>query len=175
MLATREVAPEKLDEEKQTWVNNFLQYTHGYGLTMSPVNSFDSQGKPHFYSKDIPSDGVIKVNSMNGELQENLSVENPRIYYGESNMPYAIVNTKTKEVDYQEKGKDGKEGILKRHNYQGKGGVLLSNPLIKLVYAWKFSDINLMISGEINPDSKIQYERNIQDLSLIHISEPTRP
>lgn len=163
MLATREVAPEKLDEEKQTWVNNFLQYTHGYGLTMSPVNSFDSQGKPHFYSKDIPSDGVIKVNSMNGELQENLSVENPRIYYGESNMPYAIVNTKTMEVDYQEKGKDGKEGILKRHNYQGKGGVLLSNPLIKLVYAWKFSDINLMISGEINPDSKIQYERNIQD------------
>lgn len=163
MLATREVAPEKLDEEKQTWVNNFLQYTHGYGLTMSPVNSFDSQGKPHFYSKDIPSDGVIKVNSMNGELQENLSVENPRIYYGESNMPYAIVNTKTMEVDYQEKGKDGKEGILKRHNYEGKGGVLLSNPLIKLVYAWKFSDINLMISGEINPDSKIQYERNIQD------------
>ena len=163
MLATREVAPEKLDEEKQTWVNNFLQYTHGYGLTMSPVNSFDSQGKPHFYSKDIPSDGVIKVNSMSGELQENLSVENPRIYYGESNMPYAIVNTKTMEVDYQEKGKDGKEGILKRHNYQGKGGVLLSNPLIKLVYAWKFSDINLMISGEINPDSKIQYERNIQD------------
>ena len=163
MLATREVAPEKLDEEKQTWVNNFLQYTHGYGLTMSPVNSFDSQGKPYFFSKDIPSDGVIKVNSMSGELQENLSVENPRIYYGESNMPYAIVNTKTKEVDYQEKGKDGKEGILKRHNYQGKGGVLLSNPLIKLVYAWKFSDINLMISGEINPDSKIQYERNIQD------------
>ena len=163
MLATREVAPEKLDEEKQTWVNNFLQYTHGYGLTMSPVNSFDSQGKPYFFSKDIPSDGVIKVNSMNGELQENLSVENPRIYYGESNMPYAIVNTKTMEVDYQEKGKDGKEGILKRHNYEGKGGVLLSNPLIKLVYAWKFSDINLMISGEINPDSKIQYERNIQD------------
>ena len=163
MLATREVAPEKLDEEKQTWVNNFLQYTHGYGLTMSPVNSFDSQGKPYFFSKDIPSDGVIKVNSMNGKLQENLSVENPRIYYGESTMPYAIVNTNTMEVDYQEKSKDGKEGILKRHNYKGKGGVLLSNPLIKLVYAWKFSDINLMISDEITNGSKIQYERNIQD------------
>ena len=118
MLATREVAPEKLDEEKQTWVNNFLQYTHGYGLTMSPVNSFDSQGKPYFFSKDIPSDGVIKVNSMNGKLQENLSVEHPRIYYGGSNMPYAILNTNTMEVDYQEKGKDGKEGILKRHNYK---------------------------------------------------------
>ena len=163
MLATREVAPEKLDEEKQTWVNVFLQYTHGYGLAMSPVNSFDSQGKPYFFSKDIPSDGVIKVNSMNGELQEDLSVENPRIYYGEAITPYVIVNTKTMEVDYQEKGKDGKEGVLKRHNYEGKGGVLLSNFLIKLVHAWKFSDINIMISDEIHSGSKIQYHRNIQD------------
>ena len=163
MLATREVAPEKLDEEKQTWVNVFLQYTHGYGLAMSPVNSFDSQGKPYFFSKDIPSDGVIKVNSMNGELQEDLSVENPRIYYGEAITPYVIVNTKTMEVDYQEKGKEGKEGVLKRHNYEGKGGVLLSNFLIKLVHAWKFSDINIMISDEIHSGSKIQYHRNIQD------------
>ena len=163
MLATREVAPEKLDEDKQTWVNVFLQYTHGYGLAMSPVNSFDSQGKPYFYAKDIPSDGVIKVHSLNGKLQENLSVENPRIYYGESITPYVIVNTKTMEVDYQEKGKEGKEGVLKRHNYKGKGGVILSNFLIKFVYAWKFSDINLMISDEIHPDSKIQYHRNIQD------------
>ena len=163
MLATREVAPEKLDEDKQTWVNVFLQYTHGYGLAMSPVNSFDSQGKPYFFSKDIPSDGVIKVNSLNGKLQENLSVENPRIYYGEAITPYVIVNTKTMEVDYQEKGKDGKEGVLKRHNYEGKGGVLLSNFLIKLVHAWKFSDINLMISDEIHAGSKIQYHRNIQD------------
>ena len=116
MLATREVAPEKLDEDKQTWVNVFLQYTHGYGLAMSPVNSFDSQGKPYFYAKDIPSDGVIKVRSLNGKLQENLSVENPRIYYGESITPYVIVNTNTMEVDYQEKGKEGKEGVLKRHN-----------------------------------------------------------
>ena len=163
MLALREVAPEKLDVDKQTWVNSILQYTHGYGLTMSPVNSFDSQGKPYFYSKDIPSDGIINVKSLSGEIQEGLSVENPRIYYGESASPYVIVNTNTKEVDYQEKGKDGKEGVLKRHNYQGLGGITLSNSLRKILYAWHFRDINIFISGEITNESKIQYDRNIQD------------
>lgn len=163
MLALREVAPEKLDENKQTWVNTVLQFTHGYGLTMSPVNSFDSQGKPYFFSKDIPSDGIINVKSMDGEIQENLSVENPRIYYGESSSPYVIVNTKTKEVDYQEKGKDGKEGILRRHNYAGLGGITLDSAIKKILYAWKFTDINIFISGEITNQSKIQYDRNIQE------------
>ena len=163
MLALREVAPEKLDVDKQTWVNSVLQYTHGYGLTMSPVNSFDSQGKPYFYSKDIPSDGIINVKSLSGEIQEGLSVENPRIYYGESASPYVIVNTNTKEVDYQEKGKDGKEGVLRRHNYQGLGGITLSNALKRILYAWHFGDINIFISGEITNESKIQYNRNVQD------------
>ena len=94
--AKKSVSEVKLDENKQTWVNTVLQFTHGYGLTMSPVNSFDSQGKPYFFSKDIPSDGVINVKSMDGEIQENLSVENPRIYYGESSCPYVIVNTNKK-------------------------------------------------------------------------------
>ena len=161
MLALREVAPEKLDENKQTWVNTFLQYTHGYGLTMSPVNSFDSQGKPYFFSKDIPSDGIINVKSMDGNIQKDLSVENPRIYYGESSSPYVIVNTKTMEVDYQEKGKDGKEGVLRRHNYAGSGGVTLDSVIKRIFYAWKFRDINIFISGEITSESKIQYQRNI--------------
>ena len=36
MLSGRELSPEDLPEEAQRWVNRKLQYTHGYGVAMSP-------------------------------------------------------------------------------------------------------------------------------------------
>ena len=61
LLSTREVAPEKLEPESQTWVNTKLFYTHGIGVSMSPVTDFTSEGRPMFFAKDIPLDGVMSL------------------------------------------------------------------------------------------------------------------
>ena len=53
LLAAREVAPEKLKEEAQTWVNQKLFYTHGIGIAMSPATEFTPEGRPIFFAKDI--------------------------------------------------------------------------------------------------------------------------
>ena len=37
MVAAREVSPDDLEAEAQTWVNRRLRYTHGFGIAMSPV------------------------------------------------------------------------------------------------------------------------------------------
>ena len=158
LLAAREVATEKLDESAQTWVNTRLYYTHGIGIAMSPVTEFTPEGRPVFFAKDIPANGEIPVSSPATRESPELVVENPRIYYGENTLDYVIVNTNTQELDYQTG-----TGDLAKTNYSGEGGVPLGSWLRKLVYAWEMGDINILISGELNSDSRIQYRRTIQD------------
>ena len=159
LLSPREVAPEKLTEDARTWVNQKLVYTHGIGFAMSPVTDFTLEGRPEFYAKDIPNNGLIPIKDhSNNEAEEEFVVSNPRIYYGENDYKYAIVNTKTQELDYQTD-----EGDLFRINYWGSGGVVLDSTFKKLLYALEFRDLNILISGEITNKSLIQYRRSLKE------------
>ena len=158
MLAAREVVPDKLDEDAQTWVNRKLRYTHGFGVAMSPVTEFTTEGRPEFFAKDIPEDGVIEVKGLAEDAEPELRVQNPRIYYGEETTDYVIVKTRTDELDYQAAGEE-----LKSTTYFGSGGVEMSGIIRRAAYAWQFTDINILISPEITTESRIQYRREIQE------------
>ena len=158
LLSAREVAPEKLDEEAQTWVNRRLVYTHGIGFAMSPVTEFTPEGKPEFFAKDIPANGAVAIASAGAPDEATVLIDNPRIYYGENTLDYVIVNSNTEELDYQTE-----EGDLIRTSYTGSGGVRLSSFIRRLAYAWELGDINVLISGEITGDSLLQYRRQIQE------------
>ena len=158
VLAAREVAPEGLAPESQTWVNQKLVYTHGIGIAMSPVTEVTPEGRPTFFAKDIPSDGIILVGIEDSIDGPDLVVENPRIYYGENTLDHIVANSNTDELDYQTSG-----DVLIRNNYAGSGGVRLSSFFRKLAYTWQIGDINLLISSEINSDSRLQYRRSIEE------------
>jgi uncharacterized membrane protein (UPF0182 family) len=158
LLSAREVAPEKLDAQTQSWTNTKLVYTHGIGAAMSPVTEFTPEGRPEFFAKDIPANGKIPIQSSAPGSTPDIVVDNPRIYYGENTVDYVIVNTQTEELDYQTES-----GELIRTTYDGTGGVRLSSFFRRIVYAWEFADINILISGQITGNSRIQYDRLIQD------------
>ena len=161
MLAAREVDIEKLDDEEyQRWVNKKLRYTHGFGIAMSPVTEFTSEGRPEFFAKDIPVDGTIAIQSSASSTGPRTVIINPRIYYGEKTTDYVIVNTNTEELDYQVEG-----GELRSINYDGTGGVPIGSFLQRIAYAWQFGDINLLpgITREITGNSRIQYRREVQE------------
>ena len=158
LLSAREVAPERLEAESQTWVNRKLFYTHGIGIAMSPVTEFTPEGRPEFFAKDIPADGAIPIGLQDGTTPPELTVDNPRIYYGENTLEYVIVNSNTEELDYQTEG-----GELVRTRYAGNGGVKLESFTRRLAFAWQFGDVNILISGEITPESRLQYRRHIQE------------
>ncbi len=158
LLSAREVAPEKLNPQDQTWVNNTLSYTHGIGIAMSPATEFTPEGRPEFYAQDIPIDGAIPIGRKDGVTPPDLIVDNPRIYYGENTVNYVIVNSNTQEIDYQTES-----GELFRNHYDGEGGVRLDSFFRRLAYAWQFGDVNILISGEVAPDSRLQYRRHIQE------------
>jgi len=147
MLSARELYQEDLDPKAKTWVNQRLVYTHGYGLALSPVTEVTEEGAPIFHIGDIPPTSDF----------EGFQIERPEIYYGEKTNNYIIVNTSTEEFDYPL----GEENIYTE--YAGGGGVQLSSFFRRVAYAWHLGDFNILISGEIDSDSRILYYRNVQE------------
>jgi uncharacterized membrane protein (UPF0182 family) len=144
MLSPRELNPAALPS--RIWINEHLTYTHGYGLTLGPVNRISPEGLPEFFIKDIPP-----------QASTNLKVARPEIYYGEAKGNYVIVNTESKEFDYP----SGDENIYT--NYQGTGGVSIHGFLKKLLFTLRFKELKIILSGDMTPASKILYHRNISE------------
>jgi uncharacterized protein len=146
MLSPRELNVDQLPDNAQTWVNQHLKFTHGAGLAMSPVNEKDSEGLPVFILKNIPP--VSNV---------GLKVPQPAIYFGEERDNYAVVNSATPEFDYPK----GADNVFSY--YAGNGGVRVSGFLRRLIFSFFFRDINLLVTENIVPQSKIMFRRNIID------------
>ncbi|MBI4322465.1 MAG: UPF0182 family protein [Chloroflexi bacterium] len=144
MLAARELSPGKLASQAQTWVNRRLQFTHGYGVAMSPVNEVTPEGLPELFVQDVPPRG-------------KLSLARPEIYYGENTNDQVIVKTTTPEFDYPK----GDDNVYVE--YQGNSGVALGSLLRRLLFAWQFGDVNILFSGSITSESMILYNRNIKE------------
>ena len=132
------------------WVNERLQYTHGFGVVFSPANNVASQGQPDFYVKGVPATSTVS----------ELEVEQPRIYFGESadSLQYVVVNSLQDEVDYP-LSTEGQS--VAYTNYSGEGGVGIGSFFRRLGFALRYSELNLLISNQLSDDSKLIMERNI--------------
>ncbi|MBU4454700.1 MAG: UPF0182 family protein, partial [Euryarchaeota archaeon] len=144
-MSAREMDSKKLPEQGRTWVNERLVFTHGYGIAMSPVRDVSKEGLPQFYIKDVPP------------RSEFFNITRPEIYFGELDYDYAIVDTTNPEFDYP----SGNENVYT--TYKGTGGVSLRSGLVKLAMAFRFGDINILISNSIQPESRILFNRNINE------------
>lgn len=145
MLSARELDQRLLNPQAQNWINQKLKYTHGYGIVMSPVNKATTNGLPEFLLKDIPTKNFTDV-----------YLENSSIYYGErTNEDYVIVNNRSGEFHYPL----GSENEYT--DYDGKGGVQLSNFLRNALYAVHFGNLKILLSNDIKNESRIMYYRNI--------------
>ncbi len=146
MLAAREISPSLLPANARTWVNERLQFTHGFGVVMSPVSELQGEGLPRFFVQDIPPHSPVGL-----ELGE------PRIYFGEKTDDYVLVNAAAEEFDYPK----GEQNVT--NAYAGKDGVALGSLLRRAVFAWSFGDVNLLISGSLRAESRILFRRSIAE------------
>ncbi|MDD1463605.1 UPF0182 family protein, partial [Dolichospermum sp. ST_sed2] len=88
LLSARELNTANLPQ--LNFINEHLTFTHGYGLTLSPVNEVTKEGLPVLLIKDLPPQSAL----------EELKVNNPEIYFGEMPNNYVIVNSNAKEFNY---------------------------------------------------------------------------
>jgi hypothetical protein len=143
MLSARELDSNRLPVDAQTWVNSRLQFTHGYGYTIAAVNESQPDGGPKLIVGDIPLQGPLKT-------------DRPEVYFGEQADHYIIVDSNEPEFTPA----SGDQNVQTK--FEGSGGVRIDSLLRKIVYAWKFGDRNILISGAITGNSRLIYRRNIQ-------------
>ncbi len=144
LVSARELDTSQLAEQAQTWLNQHLVYTHGYGLVISPSNEADSRGFPNFWVGDIPPESI-----------EGLEVEQPAIYFGEMTRDYVITNTGIAEFDYPV-GEGRAETF-----YEGEAGVKVGSFPRRAAFALRFGAPQIVFSQYIDSESRVLFDRDI--------------
>jgi uncharacterized protein len=148
MLATRELNVEKLPESSRNWINEKLIYTHGYGITMNPVNGFTPEGLPTLILSNMPVQSTVR----------GLTVTRPEVYFGELTDTDVYVKTRQKEFNYPQ----GQTNSLT--SYEGDGGIVLGGFLRRIMIALDRGDLaKLPFSDDVNKGSQLLMRRNVRD------------
>lgn len=148
MLAARELNVDKLPESSRNWINEKLIYTHGYGITMNPVNGFTAEGLPTLYLSNMPVESTVP----------GLAVARPEIYFGELTDTDVYVNTHQQEFNFPQ----GQSNNLT--SYQGTGGIVLGGLMRRVLLAANRGDLwKLPFSDDVTSQSRLLMRRNIRD------------
>ncbi|MGI8656407.1 MAG: UPF0182 family membrane protein [Pyrinomonadaceae bacterium] len=148
MLAAREINSDNLPASSRNWVNEKLIYTHGYGVTMNPVNGFTAEGLPQFVLSNMPIESAAP----------EIKVTRPEIYFGQKTDTDVYVKTREKEFNYP-------QGEANNYStYEGTGGIQLGNAFRRFLLAWSLDDLSkLPFSDQITTDSRVLMRRNISE------------
>ncbi|GAB4276347.1 MAG: UPF0182 family protein [Oscillatoriaceae cyanobacterium] len=157
LIAARELDFTSITKAAQTWVNQHLVYTHGYGFTLSPVNMAGPEGLPYYFVKDIGSDTTGTLNTSSQRIRASIPISHPRIYYGEIANTYIMAPSKVPELDYPQ----GEDNAY--HSYSGAGGIPLSNLWRRLVFAKYLKTWQMLFTNNLTPETKVLYRRNIKE------------
>src|SRR4051794_33843609 len=148
MLATRELNVDRLPESSRNWINEKLIYTHGYGVTMNPVNGFTPEGLPDLVLGNMPVQSKIA----------SLTVKRPEIYFGELTNTDVYVRTRQQEFNYPQ----GDNNNLT--TYEGTGGIGIGGLFRRMIIALDRGDLaKLPFSDDVSADSRLLMRRNIRD------------
>ena len=148
MLAVRELNVDKLPVSSRNWINEKLIYTHGYGITMNPVNGFTPEGLPNLLLSNMPVQSTVP----------GLKVTRPELYFGELTDTDVYVKTRQQEFDYPQ----GQANNLT--SYQGSGGIALGGFLRRVIIAFDRGDLGtLPFSDDVTPESRLLMHRNIRE------------
>ncbi len=151
MISARELNYERVPDIAKTWVNEHLVYTHGYGFTMSPVNTAGPDGLPTYFVRgidNIPSSEAVR---------QSIPIGDPRLYFGELTDTYVITNTRVLELDYP----SGNENIYT--TYLGRGGINLNDGWRRLLFARHLFDWRMLFTEDFTDDTRLLFRRNIAD------------
>ncbi|HEY8551049.1 MAG TPA: UPF0182 family protein [Vicinamibacterales bacterium] len=142
MLSARELNSESLPN--RNWINERLTFTHGYGVTLGPVNQVTPEGLPVLFIRNLPPESTV-----------NLPVDEPSIYFGELSNDHVFVRTRTREFHYPR----GEDNVFTE--YDGRGGVSVGSFTRKLLFAIRFRSLKILLSDDLREDSRILYHRRI--------------
>nr|WP_255348281.1 UPF0182 family protein [Halothece sp. PCC 7418] len=160
IIAPRELDYSSVPEQAQTWVNQHLVYTHGYGFTLSPVNQVGEGGLPKYFIKDIgtgeeEAPGNLSVASP--QIRDSIPIGKPRIYYGELTDNYVMTRTKQPELDYP----TGEDNAY--NTYDGRGGIDIGSWWRRGIFAEYLKDWQMLFTQNFTPETTLLMRRDIKE------------
>ncbi len=157
IISARELDYQAVPISAQTWVNQHLVYTHGYGFTLSPVNLVDEGGLPYYFIKDIGTAQDQSALRTSSELiQSSIPIGKPRIYYGQLTNNYVMTSTKVKEFDFPS-GEDNVYNI-----YDGTGGINIGLGWQRWLLALYLKDWQMLFTRDFTPETKLLFRRDLE-------------
>ncbi|HEU4425767.1 MAG TPA: UPF0182 family protein, partial [Pilimelia sp.] len=157
VIGVRELSDEHLTDQQKGWQNRHTVFTHGYGAVAAPANRI-CNGLPYFVSgflgEQPKSEGETCASST-----EQITAEQPRVYYGEQMSAYAIVGQTdpTRNVEFDRPTTAGGEQY---YTYTGKGGIKIGSFFRRMLYSIRFAESNFLLSDAVNDNSKLMYVRD---------------
>ncbi|MGH9338613.1 MAG: UPF0182 family protein [Acidobacteriota bacterium] len=145
-LAARELDFSTIAERTQSWINKHFQFTHGYGVVLSPVNEVTEEGLPSFFIQDIPPHSSV-----------DLQITRPEIYFGERTTHPVFVKTDMQEFDYPA----GDENVYA--TYQADSGLEIGSFFRKLLFAWELGQRQIILDNPLTEESRVLLYRQIQE------------
>lgn len=161
VIAVRELNPLGINPDQQSWYNQHLVYTHGYGVVAAKANTVTSDGKPVFIQSGVPSAGILGTDTS----------YQPRIYFGQSTSDYSIVGAPAGATNIELDRPSGTTASTtdataageSLTTYAGNGGPSLGNWFNRLMYALKFQSSDLLLTNGVNEKSQILYDRTPEE------------
>ena len=146
MLSARELNTAALPT--RTFINEHLTFTHGMGITLGPSNQVTAQGLPVLFIQDLPPVSRIGV-----------KVSRPQIYFGELSNEFILAPSRQREFDYP--AGEGDEAVYS--SYDGSAGVPVASFARRLLFAWRFGSLNILLSRDLTERTRIIYHRDVRD------------
>ena len=161
IITARELDQASLPPAARTWLNTHLVFTHGYGFTVSPVNTSSSDGLPDYFISDLGASTRVQGNSQLGistaEVRSGIPIGQPSLYFGALVSPYALAPTRVQEFDYPQ----GDENFYT--HYSGKAGVPIGSPWGRLASALYLGEPKLLVQGAITPQTRLLLRREVRE------------
>ncbi|GAA0985123.1 hypothetical protein ENKNEFLB_01551 [Nocardioides aquaticus] len=170
VLGARELDQTGIPEADQNWSNLHTVYTHGDGIIAAYANqrpknnsaeqTVATEADPEASSTDT-ADGAVwaeGIESTQDDLTELSDGYESRIYFGEQSPSYSIVGKASENAEDVELGLAGTTAD-QTTTYDGEGGVEVGSLFHQLLYAVKFGEPNFLLSGRVNENSKLLYDR----------------
>src|SRR6478672_7526532 len=159
MLSARELALSQ-NPNASGWVNQRIRFTHGVGAAMVPVNEIGSEGQPKLLISNLPptsSGGAPTIDPAHSG-----------IYFGERDSSYVVVGAQQNEFDYPTGESDTEGSIGTETRWTGTTGIPIDKTLMRLLFAARFRDLDLLISDQVTASSQLLFHRSIADrLSMV--------
>jgi uncharacterized protein len=144
MLSARELNSNSLPN--RNWINERLTFTHGYGVTLGPVNQVTPEGLPVLFIKDLPPQSSV-----------DLKIDEASIYFGQQSNDYVFVRTNAREFHYPK----GEDNVYT--TYEGSGGLPVSSFFRRLLFSIRFRSFKVLLSEDITNESRVMFHRRLSE------------